>query len=566
MKKSYLYPLNPVTYYKTFYECLQDITEKYGERTAITTYTRKGTKKERNYLQFRADAERFAAALLAHGYQGAHIALVGENSYYWLVAYFGAAISGNVAVCVDIEQSEEVLGRMISEADCQLAVVSPANAPVVGAILKNIKSRDKEPIPLVVNQSDERVKDIVTGGHPYQTFGDFCKEKVVSSADLTAAEQRLRPEATVAIVFTSGTTSLAKAVMLSHEAILTNAADAIAMVDPKSTCFAVLPFYHAYGFTAAALTSLIANMNVCINGDLKTMIRDMTNFKPEFVVAVPMVVESIHRMIWSKIEQAGQKEKVRRLMKLGQFLGRPSLFLKGPMRKSFRGTPVERLTVMVCGGAYLAPRVAEDLECFGILVLQGYGITECSPLVSVNRNRSYSHSTVGYVVPHFEVRIKDEEIQVRGKSLMNGYYGHLELTEETMDNGWFKTGDLGSVDKRGHLYILGRQKNLIVMNNGKKISPEEYESVLREIPLVREVIAYGASSGSSVDDVKIAIMVYPDPDLSAGLTSYEILAQLQQEVDALNKKLPTYKQIQMINIRDSEFSKTAKKSIKRKIV
>jgi len=566
MTNSYSYPLNRVAYYQTFYECLQDITQKYGDKIAVTTYNRRGTKKERNYEQFKADAEGLGAALLAHGYHGAHIALVGENSYYWLVAYFGIVISGNVAVCVDVEQSDDVLSKMISEVDCKLAVVSPANAPVMGGILQNIKDQSKEQICLVINQSDERVKEIETGGYPYQTLDQFCKDKTTSLADLVEAGKNLQPRDPAAIVFTSGTTSLAKAVMLSHEAILTNASDAIAMVDPKPTCFAVLPFYHAYGFTDAALTSLISNMNVCINGDLKTMIRDMTSFKPEFVVAVPMVAESLHRMIWNNIETSGQKEKVKRFMKLGQLLGRPSLFLKGPMRKNFRDTPLERLSVMVCGGAYLAPRVAEDLECFGILVLQGYGITECAPLVSVNRNRSYDHATVGYVVPHFEVRIKDEEIQVKGTSLMNGYYGHPELTDEAMDDGWFRTGDIGCLDKRGYLTILGRQKNLIVMNNGKKISPEEYESVLREVPIVREVIAYGASSGSSVDDVKIAIMVYPDPDITSGLSSYEILGQLQQEVDALNMKLPTYKQIQMINIRDTEFSKTAKKSIKRKIV
>jgi long-chain acyl-CoA synthetase len=566
MDHKYLHPLNPTDYYQTFPEFMRDITKKYGDDIATTAYNRRGDKIERSYRQLNADVESFGSALLGAGYHGANIAVIGENSYFWLVTYLGAAISGNVAVCVDIEQSEEVLLDMLVSADCRVAVASPNMAPLISKLLLEIKNQSGEEILLLLNPNEDHSKVKMPDTYPYQTVADFCAAHSVSEAELAAAGDKIDPHETATIVFTSGTTSISKPVMLSHIGILTNASDALAMIDKQSHCFAVLPFYHTYAFTGAMMTSLIGKMNVCINGDLKTLMRDMIAFRPSIVIAVPLVVESIHKMLWAKIEEAGQKKKVKKLMSIGKFFGKPDLLLKAALKKKFRGTAVERLVIMMSGGAYLAPQVAEDMQGFGLLVLQGYGITECSPLVSINRVRSFDHNSVGPIVPHSEVRIVDDEIQVSGINVMNGYYKRPDLTAEAMDGEWFRTGDIGNLDKKGHLHIYGRKKNLIVMNNGKKISPEEYESVLRECPWIKEVIAYGANTGSSVDDVKIAIMVYPDPDATAGLTSFEILAQLQAEVDELNSKLPTFKQIQMINIRDTEFSKTAKKSIKRKIV
>ena len=564
MTNYYPYPLNPVEYYATFPQFLAGINKNGGDMTAVTSYKRNGEKVDRSYSDIYNDSQKIAAALAAHGIKDSNVAIVGENSYYWLTAYFGVTLSANVAVCVDIEESEDMLKRMIKEVDAKIAIVSPLLAPLMSKLLKEIADQGGAQVTLLVNNDDEKRRPKMPETYPYQKINDYCKEIKADLEALTACQEQIDPSAAAAIVFTSGTTSLAKGVMLSHRAILTNAADALAMVEAKQTCFSVLPFYHSYGMTCAVLVSLIGKMTLGVSSDVKTMLRDLEAFQPQMLIAVPLVVESLHKQIWNRIDQSGKKEKVKRAISIGKALGKPSLLLKSPMRKNFAGTAMEKLRTVICGAAYLAPQVAEDLEAFGILILQGYGISECSPLVSVNRDKSYNHESVGYIVPNFEVRIKNKEIQVKGKSLMNGYYNHQDYTDEAMDGKWFKTGDIGYIDKKNHLHITGRAKNLIVMNNGKKISPEEYEGLLGEIPLVKEVIAYGASSGNSVDDVRIAVMVYPDPDLTADLTSYEILAQLQAEVDQLNTQWPTYKQIQMINIRDREFSKTSTKKIKRK--
>ncbi len=561
------YQLNEATYYQTFAQMLDDIENKYQDAPAISIYNRRGECIERSFHQFAADVRELAGAIASKGYRGAHIGIIGENSYHWIVAYFAAVVSGNVAVCVDIEQSRDMLWDMLHDSDITMAISSVGMVPVISEIIQEINHQEQRGIMLLLSDSDQNdylnESDIQC---PYQTVNDFVQNAVNAASALKEAEQRTTPEHPAVIVFTSGTTSKPKAVMLSHQALLINAADAVAMVETGKSIFGGLPLCHAYGMVDTVLVALLSGTNVCVNGNLKTMMRDMTLFKPEIMIAVPLIAESLYKMIWGKIEEQKKETRIRFLAKMGCMFGNTTLFLQGIIQKQFRNTAMENLTTIICGGAYLAANVAEDLGSLGILVLQGYGISECSPLVSVNRNTSYEYNSVGYVVPSMDVRIKDEEIQVKGKSVMMGYYNDPSGTAETMDGEWFKTGDIGYIDKKGHLYITGRIKNLIVMKNGKKIAPEEYEIVLQDSPYVKEVVAYGANSGNSVDDVKIAVMVYPDSEKTAGMSSYEILTQLQNEVDILNAKLPTYKQIQMINIRDTEFSKTASKKIKRKTV
>lgn len=207
--------------------------------------------------------------------------------------------------------------------------------------------------------------------------------------------------------------------------------------------------------------------------------------------------------------------------------------------------------------------ISRQLEALGVLVLQGYGITECSPLISVNRNLSWDLESVGILLPGYEMKLVDGEIMVRGPSVMGGYYKDPEATAAVLQDGWFRTGDLGSRNARGHLFITGRTKSLIVLKNGKKISPEKLEEMVLTIPMVKDALVYGVVSGGDADDVQPAVSIYPDAKLTEHMEDYEVLGALQREIDRLNSTLPAYQQLQVVNLREREFTKTSSMKIKR---
>lgn len=549
------YPAKETVYYDNFRDFLNDAALRYGESPAVTCYNRKGEAHTRNYRQLKEDAFAFGEALCGAGLSGKHAALISENSQEWLTAWFGVAASGGVTVCIDIEHRDETIIAMAAQADAEILIVSPS--------MLFLGRR-------IVAENSNIKKLLVTGSDPdgqFEAMAQFTQRLLEEGSGREAMKLcRPKKEQTATIVYTSGTTSTAKPVMLSQHGILRNAGDSLTLLDSGKKVFNTLPLYHTYGFTCGVLCALIRGIEVGLSCDLKRMIQEMTYFKPNTVVAVPLIIEAIHKLAWSYIKNSCSGDAADRLMKLENFLGRPTRLMKEKVKKAFADTCLKDLEYILSGGAHLSEKVAQDLEHFGIVVLQGYGITECSPSISVNRNEDYRLDSVGLVLPSYEVRIVDDEIQVRGVPLMNGYYKQPELTAQSYDGEWFKTGDLGYLDKQGHVHITGRKKNLIVMKNGKKVAVEEMEEEMKKLPLVKEAMVYGAKSGISEDDVKIAVMVYPDQEAAKDMTSYEILEQLQEYVDRLNAQLPTYKQIQMVNIRDTEFERTSSNKIKRQLV
>ncbi len=517
------YPLYKTTFYRGFSELLKDRAKVCGCAPAITCYTADGTALTYSYAQIDEDAHCAADAFYAKGFTQKHVALVGGNSYEWLVAFLGAVIAGNCVALIDTEQPTEMVRNMIRYADTDVLFVADSMRGVV-----------------------DSGQDTTLFSLEREAFAAFCK------GEETAREHGARQDGTV-LVFTSGTTSAPKAVELSAEGILANAAESIAMVQGTPKIYSPLPLYHIYGLTCGVIANMIAGAHICVNGDVKTMLRDLCRFQPGTVMAVPLLAEQLYRMLWQAARSDGlQKREKKHFFQSKK--SQPPAEAAVALKKKLLGD----VQLIVCGGAHLSEEVGTGLAAFGILALQGYGITECSPLVSVNRNLSNKMDTVGMLLPGYEIRMGENgEIQLRGKSLMLGYYKQEQLTRDAFSDGWFKTGDIGSVDKHGYLRISGRIKNLIVMKNGKKISPEEMERYLEVLPFVKSVLVYGAATGDEADDVKIAALVYPDPELTAGMAAYEVLAAIQQKIEEVNKTLPMYQQIQIVNISEAEQKRTS---------
>lgn len=546
------YPLYTVNQFQDFKECLEGIASLYAQRPLFVLYDADGTEHTYTYATFAADARALAASLISLGLEGKHIALVGENSYAWVVTLFAITTIGSVAVTVDTEQPTEAISAMVRRADAQAVFCTEPYAAQFLAL-----QQDEKTLSHVIALDDT----IREGMLSIENLIRMGQMRIWMSDKIT-----IDPDQMAMIVYTSGTTSTSKPVMLSHRNMMSNCCNAASMVSMGPKVFVSLPLYHTYGLTAGLMAHLTQGLVICINGNLKTTMRDIVLFQPTSITAVPLLIEALYGRIRMELRKRGAVEKANRLFEQSHVKYVKPRNLDSDIQEAVHAALGKEARMFVCGGAYLNHHVAENMQALGIQIIEGYGITECSPMVTANRNEAQDLHSVGLIMPDMEVRIVDDEIWVRGVSVSKGYYRDDLLTQESFRDGWFRTGDLGALNKDGFLRIEGRKKTLIVFMNGKKVTPEEIENYVADIPLIREAMAYGVSAGESNDDVKLGLMVYPNPELTQGLECYEVLQLLQAEIDKLNRKLPSYKQIQIIKIKESPFEKTALQKIKRHAV
>lgn len=540
-----------VHHFDTIPHYVSGIAKLYGDTPALSWFTRRKEEQTLTYRELTDRIQQLKNDLLARNLPlGTHIAVIGENSAQWIIAALAIMSCGHIAVCIDIEQSDGSIIDMIRRSDSRILFVS-------GTLLSIC-------CPLI---DDGTVDEIVLMGSRTAN-AQFPSIEALCEHGATLPEQTIptvTPEMPAEIVFTSGTTSISKMVVLSHRAIMQNMYDTGTMVTLYKRVFVSLPFFHTYGFNCAVLNSFLRGTHLYINGDLKTTMRDLALAHPDSTLTVPLLLEAIHNQLWLTAERNGKDRALRLLLKIAKVCRTLHIPFRPKTFSALRENISDTLRLVICGGAHLSREIAEEFELWGIQVLQGYGITECSPLISVNCNYANKLGSVGRPMPSLEVRIVDEEVWVRGPSVMDGYYKSEEETALALtEDGWFKTGDLGRMDRQGFLYLTGRKKNLIVFKNGKKISPEKIEEMISALPLVQEVVVSGTTNGVFADDVKLTASIYPDPARSKGMSSYEILEQLQQGVDAINRTLPSYQQVQLVNIRTKEFEKTGTRKIKRR--
>ena len=540
------YPIYQVDYYKNFREMLFGIAQKYAQKSAITWYPRTGCAQTKSYRDLEMDALLFAEALCAHGLQGKHIAIAAENSYEWVCAFLGIVACGSVAICIDAKQTAESMLGMAKCADAEMVLVSQRVAPLL--------------CPLLLEAD---IQTVVMGAYRgVQSLEEFCSAGRESAQGKdTAAHCRIDGKQPAAIVFTAGTTGLPKPVVLSQQGLMTNASEYIAMISPAPKVFCSLPFYCPHGLTCGLLGILIGGANLGISGAENQ--EDMSAFDAQSIIALPHRAVQLYQKLMEGVRQAGRQRQVKRLLKVNAFLHR--MGIRRPYRQLVQAKKriTGQLEMIVCGGAHLPRMVAQNLLAFGVLVLECYEAAECSPLIAANRKHSYEFSSGGHVLPSLELRVIDGEICVRGPSVMLGYYGREQETKEVLRDGWFHTGDMGHRNRRKFLYIAGRKKNLITLKNRRKISAEEIEMYLAELPLVKEAVAYGDMGEGPAGGAKLAVLIYPDEAQCKGMGQREILERLQREIDWLNLKLPAYKQIQTVHLRGSAFEKTLSYKIKR---
>ena len=568
------FPLYDVRKIKSIKDMLDSSTELYGDRTAFL-YKPRGSDKYQSvtYRQFKEDVDALGTALIDMGLKGRRIAIISENRYEWAVSYMAVVNGTGIVVPLDKDLPENEIENLLIRAK--------ANAVIFSGNLKdhilNISKRiDSIKHYIIMDEATEDNVNDYTGFTPLRHLIDSGRKKVAEGCrDFIDAQ--IDTEAMNILLFTSATTARSKAVMLCHRNIAENlmAMSSMLNIVPDDRFLSVLPLHHTYENTCGFLCPLYRGASIAYCEGLRHIQKNLQESQATVMLGVPLLYEAMYKRIW---DQASKHPEMLKKLKLGLKI---SSFLKkfgidvtkklfAPIHSNFGG----KIRLFISGAAGIDPEVARGFRSLGILFVQGYGLTECSPIVALNRDVDFKDDAAGLPLPGIELKIGKPdaegvgEIIVKGPNVMLGYYEDPENTANVMEDGWFHTGDLGYIDKDGFVHITGRKKNVIVTKNGKNIYPEEIETLLNKSPYIKECIVFGKDD-PEYGDVVVSATIVPDMEIIEAEfggrrpTDEEMHDIIRKEVKEVNKNLVLYKYVKDFDIRYEEFEKTTTKKIKR---
>lgn len=556
------YPLYETTVFEDFRIMTENVAKKYPDRIAIS-YKRNPRDKETvnvTYVEARDYIRNMGTELVSMGCRDKHIALIGESSYEWICSYFSLMSIGAVVIPIDKDLPAEEIAGIMTTAECEFLFYSMAIESKIEEIKREVpclKTYICMGKPKM--EGSLELSEIVAKGNERFTNGDN------SYYDYEIDRERL-----ATIVFTSGTTGKGKGVMLSQKNIVSDMTQGMYnfAITPKT--FNVLPPHHTFGSTVNFVGHFAQGSTIYISSGLKYIGEEMKEQKPSHLILVPLFLEAMYKKIWKGAEKSGKASTLRRMMNLSNLLRKCGIDLRRILFKSVLDSFGGKLELIISGGASLNQDVIDTFDAIGITILNGYGITECSPLISCNRNKYQKKGSVGTPIIGELVKIKDPdengegEICVKGPNVMLGYYKDPEATAAAFDEeGYFKTGDYGKLDDEGWIYITGRLKNLIILSNGKNVYPEEIETEISRIYGVNECVVYAGESKSQKSKEIIVAEIYPNFDELKEKGIEDIKAYFENEIKKVNSRMVSYKSVKMVKIRNEEFIKNTSKKILR---
>ena len=512
-------------------EYVNDIATAYAYRDAYR-YIKDDQIVRKTYNQFRRDIFAVSSWLVKRGWERRHVAIIGGTSYEWVVTFLGIACSGNVVIPIDkMLTTNEMLGLLVA-GDVDAVFVAGEFAPMIGAVEK----------------ADNGVSDIIS-------FASARFAEILATEHV--ALPKIDPDAMTEILFTSGTTGVSKGVMLSQRSIVANICDIYRMDYGKGMRYpvvmSVLPIHHTFELTVDNLGVLYCGATVCINDKLENIVANLQRFKPGVILIVPAIAEVFYKKVKEGISSGAAQRKIGLAKKLNKALRYMGVDARRTLYKSLLKKFGGNLSRVIVGGAALRSEVADTFEEFGVSMFQGYGMTECAPLIAANYPGINRVGSVGKPVAYMDVKIENGEIMVKGDGVMLGYYKNEQATREALtEDGWLYTGDLGYFDKEGYLYITGRSKNLIILDNGKNIYPEELEAHLAAIPGVKDVMVYESKG-------KICAAIQP-----TDINNSAVIKGIKHGIKQYNNDTAPYKRVVAYDFIAREFPKTTSMKIKRK--
>lgn len=534
---------------------LKDLWQKsalsYQDLTAIKYLDHKNIRTV-SYSELDDMISMIGRGLLVKDYSSSNIAIIGESSYMWVASYFGIVTGGNVAVPLDASLPEDEIIDLINRADCEGLFVSPKLSNIIkDAPIRCPKLKD------IWYMSESTPDDITDESFKLDSIFNLMSLGTLTSSLPSPGEDDL-----ATIIFTSGTTGKSKGVMLTHKNLYDNVSNVDYTADPGAVVLSVLPIHHAYCLVMDWMKGFSLGACICINDSLMHMVRNMSIFNPDIMLMVPLMIESVYKKIAATINVSASTDNTSHnsaSQDISPINNAPSTNTQSSINAALT-TKIfgSNLRIIFTGGAHLDPYYIDRFSEFGIDIFEGYGMSECSPVITTNTVTDHKKGSIGKPLANVELSFENGEILVRGSSVMKGYYKMEEETDKALKDGWMHTGDKGYLDDDGYLFINGRVKNLIILSNGENVSPEEIENKLSLNPIVREVIVSGENNG-------LTASIYPDEDIikQKGLSKDSVQESLQAILDNFNATQPSYRHITKLIIRDDPFEKNATGKIKR---
>ena len=559
--------LREVPKFENIKEIIYNSVKLYPENIAYTIKEKtEGDKieyKNVTYTQLLEDINALGTALYVKELQGKRIAIIGKNQYHWAISHLACLLGGIVSVPLDKDLQINELEESLIRSKVDGIIFDEKLTDKIQVIKENEKTNIHEYICMSKIDGFENIEQLLEKGRKILETGnqDFVNHKVDSKGMSI-------------LLFTSGTTSKSKAVMLSQYGIATNVYDMqiVETFYDTDVNIAFLPYHHIFGSTAMVVM-LACGVKTVFPDGLRYIKQNLLEYQVSVFVGVPLLVDKMYANIEKEIEKQGKTKLIKVATKISNFLLKFHIDIRRKLFKQIIDGLGGKMRFVIAGGAPFDSKIERKFNEFGIHMVQGYGLTETSPVIAAENDKYAKYGSVGIPMKHTEVKIVDKddkgigEITVKGPNVMLGYYENEEATKEVMQEGWFHTGDLGYLDKDGFLFITGRKKDMIVLKNGKKVFPEELETLINRNEEIEESFVYGMPDKEDKSKIKVAVEVVYNKEIVkekyGDISKEELFPIIWNKIKEVNKTLPRYKYIMHMILTDEPLIKTTTHKTKR---
>ena len=547
---------------------LKDMLNKtgklYADRPAYKIKVEEGKYQTYTHKEVRDMINNLGTALINLGLKGKRIAIIGENRYEWEIAYLSIVCGTGIVVPLDKSLPANELELLIERSNIEAIFYTKKYSDIIQNIRFSEKNKLKHLISMDNDENCEGIysqKELIREG-----------KKLIGEGNNEFLNAKINPKEMEIMLFTSGTTSKSKVVALSHENICTNLMDIGSVLDvtQDDVFLSILPIHHVFECTVGFLFSLYKGAETVFCDGLRHIVENLNEYHVTVMACVPGIYERIFMMIRKKLEKQGKLEKI---LENEEKYKKSSMQKKKEVFKEIHDMLGGKIKLLISGAAALDKTIEEKYRLLGLNLVQGYGLTETSPVVAIGTNKNYKLGSIGKTVPSVEaklVNVNDEgigELVVRGSSVMLGYYENEKVNKKSLQDGWFYTGDLAKIDEEGYIFICGRKKSVIVLKNGKNIFPEEMENLVNKIEGIKESFIFGKIQSNDENNIKINVKIVFDRDVIKDVYKVEkdeeIYKVLSKEIKEVNQTMPSYKAIRGMILTEEPLIRTTTNKIKR---